>query len=168
MSGVAIGDQREILPCPTDASLAERYLEIIGHHGCSLCGIVKRLGFHKQRKASGTQAGAQQAGSVIGKRRINDACSGKVGQGAFQILGVIQSPADVSAGSQSQGHIGGKLPIGTPVFMGTFHVLIDTRPHVIGKLGSFNHNTDFRVKAAHSIGRSDDVIFGDGGIEYPG
>ncbi|OPZ92467.1 MAG: hypothetical protein BWY72_02535 [Bacteroidetes bacterium ADurb.Bin416] len=52
--------------------------------------------------------------------------------------------------------------------MGAFHILFNPWPHVIGKLSPFDHNANFRVEAAHAIGRTDDIIFSNGGVEHPG
>ena len=52
--------------------------------------------------------------------------------------------------------------------MRTFYILLDGRPKVIGKLRSFYYYMNFRVKAAHSVGCTYDIIFGNRRTEYTG
>ena len=67
MGGVAIGNQGQIFPCPTDAGFAKRDLKIVGYKGGGFCRIVQGFGLHKQGKPPGSQAGSQQACGIVGK-----------------------------------------------------------------------------------------------------
>ncbi len=42
----------------------------------------------------------------------------------------------------------GELSVASPVFMGTFHILLDCRPEIIGKLGAFYHDMYFMIETA--------------------
>ena len=50
--------------------------------------------------------------------------------------------------------------------MSTLHILFYGRPEIVCKLSSFYHYMDFRVKAAHTIGCTYNIIFGNRCAEY--
>lgn len=81
---------------------------------------------------------------------------------------MIQAAADVSARSQTKRDVGRELSVASPVFMGTFHILLDCRPEIIGKLGAFYHDMYFRIETAHAVGRTDDIVFGNRSVEDTG
>ena len=51
--------------------------------------------------------------------------------------------------------------------MGCFNKLLHGRPEVIGKLGAFHYDSDLFIQSRHAVGRSHDIIFGNGRIENP-
>ena len=79
---------------------------------------------------------------------------------------VIESTTDITTGSQTQSYIRDELSVATPIFMSTFHILFYGRPEIVGKLRTFYHYPDFRIKTAHTICCADNIIFGNRCTEY--
>ena len=165
MRGIAICDHAQVAARPADTGFPERNFEVFRHKTGCFDRVILRFRFEKDGKALRTYAGAQQSCRIIGKRRIDDAGSRNGGQRPFDRLRVVEPSADITARCQAECQVRGELSVASPVFVCTFDILLDGRPEIIGKFGSFHHDMYFRVEAAHAVGRTHDVVFGDGSVE---
>ena len=50
--------------------------------------------------------------------------------------------------------------------MRALHILLHSRPEVIGKLRTFYHDTYFGVETAHTVCRTHNIVFGNGSTEH--
>ena len=165
MCRVAIRDHAQVAARPADTGFPERNFEVFRHKTGCFDRVILRFRFEKDGKTLRTYAGAQQSCRIIGKRRIDDAGSRNGGQRPFNRLRVVEPSADITARCQAECQVRGELSVASPVFVCTFDILLDGRPEVVGKFGSFHHDMYFRVEAAHAVGRAYNVVFGNGSIE---
>ena len=81
---------------------------------------------------------------------------------------MVQTSSDKTSRSQPDRYIGGKLSVGSPVFVSHFHQLFHGRPEIIGKFGTFDHDPDLVAETAHSIGCPYNEVLCDGRIATSG
>ena len=78
---------------------------------------------------------------------------------------MIEPTLYVAPRGETDGDIGGELPVATPEVVGRIDELLHRRPEVIGELRPFDDDADLVVESAHPVGRPHDVVFGDRGVE---
>lgn len=147
MRGIAICDHAQVAARPADTAFPKGTSKSSGTKPAASTELYCAFGCEKDGKTLRTYAGAQQSCRIIGKRRIDDAGSRNGGQRPFNRLRVVEPSADITARCQAECQVRGELSVASPVFVCTFDILLDGRPEVVGKFGSFHHDMYFRVEA---------------------
>ena len=78
---------------------------------------------------------------------------------------MVETALDVAPGGQADGNVGRELPIAAPILVRAVDELLHRWPEVVSELCPLNDHTDLVAEAAHPVGRTDDVVLGDRGVE---